>query len=371
MIFIALVLAAADALAMPMFARQVGRDCTFCHNIIPGLNETGRIFRQGGYRLEDEGEWTEVRDLKSIPISAGVEVEGFYDRLTASGITSESSGLKVEEVELMTGGAFGKTGRVSALAMVLLSDTGSSTEVTLHRGVIQVNDLAGPVGAGRLNLRAGLWEAGLPFLNAARSPISNSYLADSVLGLIGSEQRAVEINGSLIDYDSPYQTTHRWGAGITREDINGDDKLKGVYAYYALTLIEDYNVGVIYRAGEEARGAIDASYNRTGIGAGAESGPLMLTAGVFFSEVSGFGNAFEYLVEAVFMPTARLSVAARYDQLQESGKKGVKSHSLMTRYNILSNAYLQLEYRGLNDDDHISGANEDETKVRLLVAAFF
>ncbi|HLA50695.1 MAG TPA: hypothetical protein VJZ92_00370, partial [Thermodesulfobacteriota bacterium] len=88
--------------AMPFFARQVSKNCTFCHSIFPKLNETGRIFRSNGYRFAenaDEG-WKEVKDANTLPLSAEVELEGKYNMDKKSGARTTSSDFVVEEVEL-------------------------------------------------------------------------------------------------------------------------------------------------------------------------------------------------------------------------------------------------------------------------------
>ncbi|MBI5810438.1 MAG: hypothetical protein HZB21_04530, partial [Deltaproteobacteria bacterium] len=109
------------ASALPLFARQVGRNCTYCHTIIPKLNETGRIYKSNGYRFEAEKEWKDVKDMTVLPVSFEAEVEGAYDKTTTSGVKTETSDLKVEELEISGGAALDKTGRVSALVSIAVS----------------------------------------------------------------------------------------------------------------------------------------------------------------------------------------------------------------------------------------------------------
>src|SRR5512134_1290231 len=90
-----------SAEAHPSFARHVGRDCGYCHTAIPKLNDTGRTYLTNGYRFEAEGEWREVKDLQSIPVSFEVEVEGLYDNVKTAGVWSEASDIKVEEAEVI------------------------------------------------------------------------------------------------------------------------------------------------------------------------------------------------------------------------------------------------------------------------------
>ncbi|MDO8427060.1 MAG: hypothetical protein Q7T24_06065 [Deltaproteobacteria bacterium] len=357
-----------DALSVPMFSRQIGRDCTFCHRLFPKLNETGRTFRANGYRLAGEGEWRDVRDWETIPASFEIEVEGAYDRVKSGGIRTESSDLKIEEAELFAGGAMGKTGKVTAFGIIKFeqTDTGSETKTSIHRAFVQINDLAGPAGTGVLNLRAGQWDIGLPFLNPVGAVISNGYLAESKLNILTSEQRAIEANGSS-SCGEESSLTHRYSIGVSREDINGDNKLKGYYAAYSISLSEKYNLGAIYRGGKEN----DISYNKYGAAAEAEAGPFTFTIGYFRSDRSGAADLTDYLAEVLYMPLPKVSFGARYDALKEKGMKGAKSQSIMARYNILSNVFTQIEFRRLSDDDLAAGVNEKEDKARVILMAIF
>ncbi len=371
LVFLFLALLPADAEAMPFFARRIGRDCTYCHTLIPKLNETGRIFRSNGYRFTAEEEWKDVRDWQTIPVSIEAEVEGMYDRLTAGGVTTESSDMKVEEVEIAAGGPMGRSGRVSALALAAFEETDGGAEASINRAFVQVNDLVGPSGEGRLNLRAGKWDVGLPFLNTTGVPISNRYLADRTLNVLTAGQRAVELNGSHVKEGEDRSFAHRYSAGLSREEVFNDDKLKGFYATYSFTVNEKYSLGGIYRTGREKLGSDDTSYNKYGVAGEVEAGPVVLTAGFFVSDRNGAAQRDDYIVEALFIPYKSLGFGARYDYLKEHGKEGVKSQSFMVRYGILSNVYAQLEYRGLEDDAHVAGDNESERRLRAFLFAIF
>jgi hypothetical protein len=366
-----------EADALPFFARQIGRSCTFCHTQIPKLNETGRVFRANGFRFEDEGEWKRVRDLTTIPVSFEVEVEGKYDRIKSSGLRTESSDMVIEEAEVYAGGAVGKTGRVSTLLAIRVAQTEDASGATTYEAsapaaFIQINDLSGPAGAGRLNLKAGQGEVALPFIGCSQKLVSNSHLAETSIGIFDCEQRLVELNGSIVTLDEESMApTHRYSIGITRQDVNNDDKFLGYYASYSLTFKEVYSLGLIYRGGEERSGPVDINFNKYGGAAEAELGPFILTAGYFRSDRSGLGDLENYIIEAFVIPMKRIGLGARYDTLREKGKKGASSRSLMLRYSILNNMYGQFEFRALSDDDLVAGSNEEETKLRLFLTALF
>ena len=365
-----------NAEAVPAFARKVGRNCTYCHTLFPKLNETGRTFLSGGFRFSDDDAWEKVKDLKTIPVAFEVELEGLYNNTTASGVRTESSDMKVEEVEMIAGGAFGRSGRVSALGVFAIeqSDSGTSTtyDAKIGDAYIQINDLIGPTGAARLNIKAGQMHLALPFLGGHQRFIHNAYLANSTLGLFSTTARVIELNGlKLTSDDESLIPTHRWSAGISRDSVNDDNKLSGYYAAYSFNVLEAFSFGALYRSGKEQFGTIDTRYNRYGAAVEGEFGPVVIAGGLFLSDREERDSFTNYLLEALYLPLPKISLGARVDVVAESGKKNAQATSLMARYDILANAYALLEYRGLSDDDLITGSNEDEEKLRLILVMLF
>ena len=364
---------------MPFFARQVSKNCTFCHSIFPKLNETGRIFRSNGYRFAenaDEG-WKEVKDANTLPLSAEVELEGKYNMDKESGARTTSSDFVVAEVELATAGTMGQTGKISALAMIAVEQVdpaggGMATyEASIGSAFIQVNDLMGPMGEGRLNVKAGQWEIALPFLESWQGVVKNRYLAEKTLNIFTPTQRAIELNGSVVAPEKSTLPTHRYSIGLAREDVRSDAKLQGYYATYAATFMEKYNLGIIYRYDKEMSMGPDIINRKYGIAGEAEVGPAFITLGYFNATPDGGNDKANYLVEALFMPIPALVFGARYDVVKEKGKTAANAATLTARYNILSNVFTQLEYRNLKDDDHVTDSNEDEDRIRLLLVALF
>jgi hypothetical protein len=374
--FLVPLLVPAQAEAVPHFARRIGRNCTYCHTLFPKLNETGRIFLSNGFRFEDEEVWEKAKDLQTIPVSFEVEIEGLYNNTSASGVATESSDIKVEEVEIMAGGAFGKTGKITAFGVLAVEQSDSNGtavyDAKIDDAFIQINDLLGPTGAGVLNLRVGQSHLVLPFLGGHQRFIHNAYLSESVLGVLTGAQRLIELNGMLLTPDDESLIpTHRYAIGISRENIFDDDKLRGYYATYSFTIRETFSFGAIHRIGKEKFGSGDIFYEKHGAAVEAEFGPVILTGGIFNSDREGRDTMGNYMVEALYLPWARVSLGARYDVAKKSGKDKALATSLMARYNILSNAYALLEYRNLSDDDLIIGSNEEEEKLRLIMAILF
>lgn len=356
--------------AFPSFSRHVGRDCGYCHSAIPKLNDTGRTYLFNGYRFEAEGEWKAVKDIQRAPVSFEVEVEGVYDNVRTSGVRNEASDLKVEEAEVIAASALGKEGRVSALVMVAVQQANDGAfDAVIPKAFIQVNDLVGPVGSGRLNLKAGIDDVGLPFLRPTSTPISNAMLAETLIGAVSGEQRLVELNGSFTS-EGERTVAHRYRAGVVREPVQSDSALKGFFASWAATVEEALSFGAIFRAGEEAVSGQDISYQRYGVAVEAGMGPFIVTAAWFATRRAAAADGDDWLVELLYF-IDRFTFGGRYEQANFDGFEAVRSQTVMARYDILSSAYVQLEYRHREDSDRVAGGGELEDKARLMFTALY
>ncbi|MFZ3072481.1 MAG: porin [Thermodesulfobacteriota bacterium] len=383
-----LVFTTGAAWAMPHFSRKVAKDCTFCHSVFPKLNENGRIFRSNGYRFaEDMEKWAiEAKDITMFPLSAEVEIELEHNQDTPLvGSTNTESELKLDEVELLFASAMGKTGKISALGVIAVEQDGDAYETVIGPAYVQINDLIGDVGKGTLNLRAGQWAIALPFIGPDQQVVMNRYLAARTLGVFSDgEQRAVELNGSIVAPEETSTPTHRYSIGLSREDVINDHKLQGYYLTYAATVRENYNLGVIYRSTEEAIDGnsdgdftdafdFDASFEKFGIAGEASFGTIKLSLGYFVSNgKDGMSDLKNYLIEALYLLDKKITLGARYDVVDENiSNDKAKAATLSVRYNILSNVFAQAEYRRLTDDDGVVGSNEKETRGRLVMVAMF
>lgn len=356
--------------AHPSFARHVGRDCGYCHTAFPKLNDTGRTYLANGYRFEAEGEWREVKDLQSIPVSFEVEVEALYDNIRKAGDWAEASDLKVEEAEIMAGGAFGKQGRVTALVSAAVQQANDGTfNTVIPKAFAQVNDLAGPAGAGFLNLRAGIDDVGLPFFRPTSTPITYAMTAETLIGVIGSSERVIEANGNFAS-EGARTLAHRWRAGVAREPVDSGNKLKGYYLSWGSTLDEWLSVGAIYRGGEEKNAGADRSYHRYGAVAESDFGPFILTAGYFRSSLENGADGEDFLVELLYF-VKNFTFGGRFETAGFEGSRALRSQTLMARYDIMSGTYLQFEYRHREDPDMAAGGGELEDKARVIFTALF
>ncbi len=362
--------------ALPLFARRIGRDCSFCHMAFPKLNERGRIFRSNGYRFAEEESWEDVRRWDTLPLSMEVEVEGLYDRTHLSGTVKESSDLKIGEAELLSAGTVGRTGRVTFYGVIgaeetINSDGSTSYDPFIGDAFVQINDLAGPRGQGMLNIRAGQWETGaLPFLSHSQRLLDARYMAQNSLNVFRPAERALELNGSVAADEENYIPTQRYSVGLSREDTVDDDRMKGFYSTYSLTFAESMSLGAVFRSGRErAAGGGDTSYIKYGLAGELYTGRIIVAAGLFRSEPHRGPTLTDYLAEATVFPIRRFLLTARLDLVETKNRKDATLVGVSLRYYILSNVYTTAEYSRLTDRDHVTSTLDEERRVRFSLVA--
>lgn len=104
---VAFVLISTTAQAVPSFARDTGKNCSYCHNAWPQLSKKGRLYKELGYRLPD-GERMSFKEMteedKHVPVSA-VIVARPYDKKDSS---EDSNMRALHEVEVIVAGRVGE-----------------------------------------------------------------------------------------------------------------------------------------------------------------------------------------------------------------------------------------------------------------------
>lgn len=92
--------------AVPSFARDSGKNCSYCHNAWPQLNSKGRAFKEHGYRFPDAERMSfkEIAEEGTVPVSALIYARP-YDKKDSS---DEVNMRAIHEVELVVAGAVGK-----------------------------------------------------------------------------------------------------------------------------------------------------------------------------------------------------------------------------------------------------------------------
>jgi len=94
------------ASAVPSFATQTDKKCSYCHNAWPQLNKKGRDFKVLGYRLPGDEEvqlGDYLQDLESFPISA-IVISRPYDKKEHG----DTNNRAFHEAEVIFAGAFNK-----------------------------------------------------------------------------------------------------------------------------------------------------------------------------------------------------------------------------------------------------------------------
>ena len=176
--------------ALPLFSRRTGLGCDACHDATPRLNARGLEYLAHGYRFVSDPQPAHPR---SVPVSAIASV-GYgvarLDSIDTPHVDRDGGDQREREsvVELHTAGS--AHGRAS---WHLQERIGTRTGMLdTPSAWAQLDDLApGAV----LNLRAGRFTTGLPFLVESRRTTLSPYSTPVTLDV-----RGLELNG----------TTHAW-----------------------------------------------------------------------------------------------------------------------------------------------------------------
>ena len=193
-------LRAYPARALPLFSRSTGLRCTDCHDGVPRLGARGLAFLQSGYQVSV----THVRTRRTpFPISMVANLRygvTMRDTLAAS-VPDHDPPLahrpRESSIELHSAGrarerwSWHLDQRIGADGGALETRTAS----------FQLDDL---VGTGALQLRAGRFEAGLPFLAASRRPTLAPYRTP-----VSLDAEGLELNGARAQWC--------YAAGVTED----------------------------------------------------------------------------------------------------------------------------------------------------------
>src|SRR3970040_1193049 len=94
------------AKAVPAFAHQYDKKCSYCHAAWPQLNAKGRQFKEQGYKLESDEEvqlGDYLQDWEKVPLSA-LLIARPYDKKERA----DTKLRALHEAELIVAGAFNK-----------------------------------------------------------------------------------------------------------------------------------------------------------------------------------------------------------------------------------------------------------------------
>ena len=198
--------------ALPLFARKYSFQCTQCHMAFPRLNAFGMKFRQNGYRLDGEKgkpPWEEKEFPLSLVGNVGIQNLNYKDNDTSYSTTS----FVQNAVEFHTAGTLAEN-------VTFHFDNGFANGAggTLESGMafVQFDDVA---KSGAMNIKAGIYDADIPYLADSRKTTLNGYINPVTLGGQG-----VELNGMkstwtyAVGLNNSGRTTGKAGAS-TRNNL--------------------------------------------------------------------------------------------------------------------------------------------------------
>lgn len=173
---------------LPLFARKYKMECVQCHSAFPRLNKFGMEFRQRGYRLEG-ADGTSPWEEDAFPLSLVGNVGVEYTSVNAADSTGArstlaTSGFRQNAVEFHSAGTLAKK-------VTFHFDNGFATDTgLLETGMafVQFDDFG---KKGALNLKAGIYDAEIPYLASSRRTTQAEYMMPVTL-----DGRGLELNGA-------------------------------------------------------------------------------------------------------------------------------------------------------------------------------
>ena len=178
--------------ALPLWSRKYEMKCTDCHSAFPRLNAFGMRFKQNGYRLKDqdgESPW----DAKEFPFSAVVNVGASYQKIDTLDVISNQRGRRTQSGFVRNQLEFHAAGTLAPkVSFHVDADFNNDASVlTAGTAFAQLDDI---MKAGALNLKAGLFDADLPYLASSRVTTLADYLSPVTIGATGFELNGTKSN---------------------------------------------------------------------------------------------------------------------------------------------------------------------------------
>ncbi len=216
--------------ALPLFARRYGMPCSSCHLAAPRLNVFGMHFKQNGYRMVgDPGSSPWDSTNKAFPISLVGNV-GYAMNSTATDVGGSSrerstvGGFQQNQVEFHTAGTLAE--RVSFHFDNNFAGAGGPLQSGM--AFVQLDDVSKD---GALNVKAGIYDADIPYLADSRKTTLTGYLNDRVtLGAAGFELNGVKSDWSyalgLINSSRSFDSVL-----VHRPDTKNFNQLENVYLW--------------------------------------------------------------------------------------------------------------------------------------------
>jgi hypothetical protein len=274
---IALSVWSSGAGAVPGFARQLDKACSYCHNAWPQLNQKGREFRELGFKFT-----TDEKIAADIPPFSAMFVARPYDRRQNS--STSYSVRAFHELEVFIAGAV--TENFSVFAEIEAEDeTNFEPEVTPARANYHYNRAFnmqfawGPVlgmdSYGFLGDNFRLTRASMPI-------ITRTFGGADAGGALRDDRQVVSVFGrpfGPLFYDVGY-------SGVAG-DTEGREA-QTAHARVAFDVTENFMIGVFGVDGEDQETVVTAStgrtFKRTGVDLQLDIGDLRIQAAAVNAE---------------------------------------------------------------------------------------
>ena len=366
-----LALVAAEALAVPLFARKYGFVCTMCHTTFPNLNDFGQKFRMNAYSIPGSEDQEKTVLESGAPFAARTMAGFTSDKFAPGGGDVEVSQFRLNGLDLFAAGLIG--GRKGFFVGYKPSISGSSgvdaQEGALEQASVAFSQLAGTW----LNARVGRFEAAyVPFsqlrsITMAPYEIYNFDGSPAALepGLRGSRNTfmlAETADGLEITGYGPHSFQYAVGLTNGSRSNRSSDGASDVYARAAyvfgegLGQVAGQRVGVTGYFGQaRGEGLTDRnSFARLGVDASLNTGPFS----AWVQWVQGWDNgAFniaapgdQYKFSGGFVQLNHVTGAStkfvRYDWVDTpaTDNHDIARWTLGWRHPMGDNLALQLEY---------------------------
>jgi hypothetical protein len=173
---------------LPLFARKYSAPCTLCHIAFPRLNAFGMAFRQNGYRQIGEKGHSPWED-KEFPLSLVGNVGAQMSSVRAADSTGTRQRFTTTSFE-QNAVEFHTAGTLAEKVSFHFDNGFSGVEGNLESGMafVQFDDISRD---GALNIKAGIYDAEIPYISDARTTTLNGYLSPMTL-----DGRGIELNGT-------------------------------------------------------------------------------------------------------------------------------------------------------------------------------
>jgi hypothetical protein len=182
------------ARALPLFGRKYNMQCTSCHIAAPRLNAFGMHFKQNGYRMpgaQGESPWDST--AKEFPLALVGNVAYHVSSVNAdtgggNRVRTFAGAFEQQQVEFHSAGTLAK--RVTFHFDNNFAGAGGPLESGM--AFVQYDDV---MKDGGLNVKAGIFDADIPYLADSRKTTLTEYLSPVTLPAAG-----VELNGERPDW---------------------------------------------------------------------------------------------------------------------------------------------------------------------------